>query len=156
MKIKLIIGVVALSLSTSAMAGVQEKKAKRELIEKTDKKLVKTQKACGSQTKVSFDFKKYEAFMNANAEKLKTKHFAYTYAERNTSAMLYDLQSLCSDPDYKAEISKLATINIMPNSSYDDRKSEFKLSADGKTLTAQLPTNPSVSSGYKSQIKAVW
>jgi len=156
MKIKLIIGVVALTLSANVMAGVQEKKAKRELVEKTDKSLVKTQKACANKVKVNFDFKKYEAFMNANAEKLKTKHFAYAYAERNTSAMLYDLTSLCKDPDYKEEISKLATINVMPNSGYDDKKSEFKLSADGKTLTAQLPTNPSVSSGYKRQIKAVW
>jgi hypothetical protein len=159
MKTKLIIGFIALALSTSAFAGVAEKKAKRKLIESTDSNLSSTQKKCGnSAMKVEFDFDKYKAFMKANAAKLGTKHFAYSYADRNTFQVLTGISDLCKDADYKEEIGKLKTIKVMPNSNYDDQKSNFKLSEDGKTLTAVLQTNSGTRSysDYVKQMKAAW
>ena len=159
MRTKLIIGFIALVLTSSAFAGVAEKKAKRKLIESTNSNLTSTQKKCGnSQMKVEFDFDKYKAFMKANAEKLGTTHFAYSYADRNTYQVLTGLSDLCKDADYKEEIGKLRTIKVIPNSNYDDQKSNFKLSDDGKTLTAVLQTNSRTRSysDYVKQMKSAW
>jgi len=160
MKISFFVCVIALALSTSATAGIEERKAKqakRILVESTNKSLIKTKKMCGnSKIKVRFDFRMNSAFMKANMDKLKTKHVVYAFADRNTSTMLSNLSKICAESEYKVEAAKLDTIFVSPSSDYTDMSGSFELSDDGKTLTVQLPTNPAVSLGYKKQIKAVW
>ena len=162
MKLLILVG-AALTLSINVQAGVKEKKAIKKMQEGVTEMLKSTKKSCGNTSiEVKFDLKSYKDFYSKNEKKMKIKRdeerFLYGYAKRNTIAVLEALNTICKDPDYKAEVAKVKVINITPNSAYDNNTSSFKLGNKGTALTASLITNQFSrrSSDFEDDIKKIW
>ena len=141
MKKKIMIGLVAAAIATSAQAGVAEKKAKRAAEEAISQAVEETKTACGNaELKVSVSWDQIETVAANNAEKMKSKNYEskwlYASIGERTVATLESLGGICkSDADYKEEIAKVNNLVITAKDDFSDYKSTYTL--DGTIIKAE-------------------
>jgi len=133
MKKQLIIGVIATLLTTSAFAGVKEKKAMRAADESIAQQLEKVQASCGNpELAIAFAWDDYKAMMKANTDTIKKerykKQWVISHAGERAVASLEAMTKICQDDvDYKEEIASITSIMIKPKADLKDYDSEFNL-----------------------------
>jgi len=133
MKKQLIIGVIATLLTTSAVAGVKEKKAMRAADESVAAQLIKVHASCGNdKLAVAFVWDDYKAMIKANKATIKKerykKQWVISQAGERAVASLEALTKICQDDaDYKEEIAAVSSIMIKPKAELKDYNSEFNL-----------------------------
>lgn len=138
MKYTLLTSVLLATLSTTAVAGVKDKKAIRAADAKVAEQVIKTQKDCGIaklDVVIAWDkFKKMAADNKAVfEEKRYQKQWLMSHAGDRTASVLEAMGQICKDDaDYKEEIALLTNIVVEPQAKLSDYRSSFVL--DGTTI----------------------
>lgn len=150
---KILLGVLILSLSSYAFAGIKDKKAIRDSETKITTAAASVKTACGNaklDTKVDWaqwDKYDYEALG-------RKKDVILRFAGGVTEKVLSLMVSLCEDADYKAEVAKITSLKISGKADQSESHAAFTL--NGSTLDIKLNADGSFWLKNEDLLKAVW
>lgn len=131
---KTILAIAATSLlSTTAMAGVAEKKAIRSASANIVAQAAKTQLECGNETfDVSVDWDNVNTMIKNNKDALKSDNYkgvwVIGHTGERTVAALKAMSKICKDDaDYKEEIANVTNVMVTAKAKFGDSKSTFSI-----------------------------
>jgi ribosomal protein L32 len=150
---KILLGTIIISMSVTAFAGIKDKKAMKTSEATLTTATADVKKACGNaklDAKVDwaswgkYDYKKMG----------KKKDVVVGYAGSLIKSVLEEMNKLCKDADYKAELAKITSLKISGKTDQGDMYVAFKL--DGTTLSMMLNADGYSSWKNADLLKAVW
>jgi len=161
MKNKIVLGLFIAAVSSTATAGVKDKKAIRAAEANITAAVTKTIAACGNDAlEVNVSWDDYKSMIASNKDAIAKKRYKSQWVisqggDRAVST-LDALAKICaSDADYKEEIANLTNIAVNPKADFSDTKSEFLI--DGQVLTTNAGHYATrKASDFVKKIKAVY
>ncbi|CAH0533678.1 hypothetical protein VST7929_01549 [Vibrio stylophorae] len=150
------------TLSTPALAagiGIKAKAAQSQAQERIQTEVAQVAQSCGNATlTATIDWSAWSGYDYS------TERMDGEKAARWTSGVINniynDMINLCTKHEYasayKAELSKITTINFSGHADFAVRDTAFKLSEDGTVLNVTLNGNGAYNSKFANFLEAVW
>ncbi|NQZ51632.1 MAG: hypothetical protein HRT95_16105 [Moritella sp.] len=161
MKNKIVLGLFIAAVSSTATAGVKDKKAIRAAEANIKTAITKTIAACGNDDlEVNVEWDDYKDMIKSNKDAIAKKRYksewVLSHAGDRTVSTLGALAKICaSDADYKEEIANLSEIIVKPKAKFSDTSSEFSID-DDVLITSSGHYTTRKAGDFVKQIKAVY
>ena len=133
MKNKIVLGLFIAAISSTATAGVKEKKAIKAAEANITAAVSKTIAACGnSDLEVNVSWDDYKDMIKSNKDAIAKKRYksqwVISQGGDRTVSTLDALAKICAaDADYKEEIANLSEIIVKPKADFSDTSSDFSI-----------------------------
>lgn len=161
MKNKIVLGLFIAAVSSTATAGVKDKKAIRAAEANITTAITKTIAACGNDDlEVNVAWDDYKDMIKSNKDAIAKKRYksewVISQAGDRTVSTLGALAKICaSDTDYKEEIANLTEIIVKPKADFTDTSSDFSVD-DDLLLTNAGHYTTRKANDFVKKIKAVY